>query len=194
MLQKNPADRFPTADDLVRALDGLKQGTVTKPPQTAQAPPPKRKAAMVALPIVGILLLGIVIGLVLRGSGPPPAAPVAKAPPEKVAPPPPAVPPKPDPKPEVKSEPPKPVDPAPPKPEPEPVKPLERILSGIKDATERRLSQEVMTRTEELLQAMQKKDLKTVRGILDELAFGQPTDQQLLELLNKNHAEQTLEY
>ena len=53
--------------------------------------------------------------------------------------------------------------------------------------------QEVQNRTDELLQAMKKKDLKTVRGMLDELAFGQLTDAQLSELLTKNHAEHTLE-
>ena len=44
----------------------------------------------------------------------------------------------------------------------------------------RRFTEEVLSRTEELLQAMMKKDLKTVRGMLDELAFGQMTDAQLL--------------
>jgi serine/threonine protein kinase len=186
LLQKNPADRFATADELVRALDGLKQANVTKVAAPAQPPPPKRNAAMIALPIAGILLIGIVIGLVLRGGGPPPAPPAAKTPPEKL------VFPKPDPKPELKPEP-KPVEPLPHKSDPEPQKPLEKFLANIKDATEQRLTKEVMTRTEELLQAMQKKDLKTVRGMLDELAFGQPSDQQVQELLGKNHAEHTLE-
>src|SRR6185503_21122980 len=67
MLQKNPADRFASAEELVRALDGLKQANATKVPEPGAATPPKRTAAMIALPVAGILLVGIVIGIVLRG-------------------------------------------------------------------------------------------------------------------------------
>jgi len=186
MLQKNPADRFASAEELVRALDGLKQANAPKVLEPGAATPPKRTAAMIALPVAGILLVGIIIGLVLRGGGKPPDAPVAKTVPAPVvkAPvePPPAKPA--DPKPE----PPKPTD-----PDPAPAKPFEKILSRLKDATERKFTEEVMSRTEELLQAMRKKDLKTVRGMLDELAFGQMTDQQVAELFAKNHTEYTLE-
>ncbi|HVE39497.1 MAG TPA: serine/threonine-protein kinase [Planctomycetota bacterium] len=181
MLQKDPAQRFASADELVRALDDLKQAAATKVPAPGAAAPPKRTAAMIALPLAGILLVGIVIGLVLRGGGKPPEAPpVAKAPPDPTPPPLKA----PDPKPE----PPKPSD-----PDPAPAKPFEKILSRLKDATEKKFTEEVMSRTEELLQAMKKKDLKAVRAMLDELAFGQMTDQQVAELFSKNHVEYTLE-
>jgi hypothetical protein len=183
MLQKDPADRFASAEELVRALDGLKQANAAKAPESGAATPPKRTAAMIALPIAGILLVGIVIGLVLRGGGKPPDAPVAKAAPAPVV------------KAPVEPPPAKPADPnpKPPDPDPAPAKPFEKILSRLKDASEKKFTEEVMTRTEELLQAMRKKDLKTVRGMLDELAFGQMTDQQVAELFAKNHAEYTLE-
>jgi predicted Ser/Thr protein kinase len=187
MLQKEPADRFASAEELIRALDELKQGAVTKVPgPAAAAAPPKRKAAMIALPVAGILLVGIVIGLVLRGGGKPPETPapasVAKGPTPTA----PVVPPPPVKPPEPKPEPSKPAD-------AEPAKPFEKILARIKDATERKFTEEVMARTEELLQAMKKKDLKAVRAMLDELAFGQMTDQQVAELFTKNHVEYTLE-
>jgi serine/threonine protein kinase len=191
MLQKEPVDRFANADELVRALDGLKQPQATKVPTPAPTPPPKRTAAMIALPVAGILLVGIVIGLVLRGGGKPPVQPAAPAPvAAKKAP---VDPPKPaDPVPskpvEPKPEPPKPAD-----PEPAPAKPFEKILARLKDATEKKFTEEVMSRTEELLQALLKKDLKTVRGMLDELAFGQMSDQQVAEMFTRNHAEYTLE-
>jgi predicted Ser/Thr protein kinase len=193
MLEKDPARRFSNADELVRALDGLKQAAVTKVPAPAAAAPPKRKAAMIALPVAGILLVGIVIGLILRGGGkspePPAPAPATKTPPAAsvgkapVDPATAAVKPA-DPRPET----PKPAD-----PEPAPAKPLEKIIARLKDATEKRFTEEVMTRTEELLQALVKKDLKTVRGMLDELAFGQISDQQVAEMFTRNHAEYTLE-
>src|SRR5260370_11435348 len=53
-LQKDPAKRFASADELVKALDDLKQPQVTKIPISVQPLPPKRKAAMIALPIAGI--------------------------------------------------------------------------------------------------------------------------------------------
>jgi predicted Ser/Thr protein kinase len=204
MLQKDPAMRFATADELVRALDGLKQPNATRVPVPAAAPPPKRTAAMIALPVAGILLVGIVIGLVLRGGGksaeqpvhaPAPPNPAVKSPIQPASPPVVKAPePKPEPPKRSEAEPSepapgKPVDPAPSKPQ----KPFERIVSRIKDATEKKFTEEVMSRTEELLQAMMKKDLKTVRGMLDELAFGQMTDPQLAELFTKNHPEYSLE-
>ncbi len=192
MLQKDPAARFASADELVRALDGLKQAAATKVPATAAAALPKRTAAMIALPVAGILLVGIVIGLVLRGGGKP-----AEAPPAAKAPPAPApvvqAPPVPGPPPPLKAPDPKPEPPKPPEPDPAPAKPFEKILSRLKDATEKRFTEEVMSRTEELLQAMKKKDLKAVRAMLDELAFGQMTDQQVAELFARNHVEYTLE-
>src|SRR5439155_349592 len=82
-LQKDPGKRFASADELVRALDGIKNPGPAPSLVPAAAPPlpPKRKAAMIALPIAGILLVGIVVGLVLgRGNAKPPETPVVKAP------------------------------------------------------------------------------------------------------------------
>jgi len=79
--------------------------------------------------------------------------------------------------------------PAPPKDLP----PSEKILARIKDATEKRLTEEVMSRTEELMKALQKQDVKTVKTFLDEVAFGQLADTQILENFVKIHAEKTLE-
>jgi hypothetical protein len=50
-----------------------------------------------------------------------------------------------------------------------------------------------MNRTEELMKAIQNKDVKTVKGFLDELAFGQLTDAQVLEIFTKTHVEKLLE-
>jgi serine/threonine protein kinase len=186
MLQKLPDKRFASADDLVRALDGLKAPGVSAIQIPAQPPPPKRKAAMIALPIAGILFLGIIVGLVLGHKSDKPPAPAPAKPEEKVAAKPPV-------KPEEKPAPPKP-DPAPKPPDPEPpMKPREKILSKFKDATDKKFTEDVMSRAEEFLQAMKKKDLKTARGMLDDLAFGQITDQQLEELLTRNHPDYLLE-
>jgi serine/threonine protein kinase len=188
LLQKVPDKRFASADDLVRALDGLKQPGISAVQIPAQAPPPKRKAAMIALPIAGILFLGIIVGLVLGHKSDKPPAPAPVKPEEKAAFKP-AVkpeekPPKGDPKP----------DPAPKPSNPEPpMKPRERILSKLKDGAEKKFTDEVMQRAEEFLQAMRKKDLKTARSMLDELAFGQIPDVQLEEILTKNHPDYILE-
>jgi hypothetical protein len=50
-----------------------------------------------------------------------------------------------------------------------------------------------MARTEELLKAVKVRDSKTIRGILDEIAFGQMTDLQVLETFSKNPVEKQLE-
>ena len=76
---------------------------------------------------------------------------------------------------------------------PKELSPREKITSRLKDATEKRLTEEVMSRTEELLKAVQKQDVKTVRGFLDEIAFGQLSDAQILENFVKTHVEKTLE-
>ena len=184
LLQKDPANRHQTADEVIRALDALKQPGA---PATVAAPPP-RKAAVIALPIAGILLIGIVLGLMLGRGGktpapappPPPPPPVVKAPEVKPAE--------------------KPVEkPAPKPPEEKPAPParepnaLEKILAKVKDATEKRFTEEVMARAEEMLKALKAKDGKTVRGFLDEIAFGQLTDVQALEQFNRNFPERTLE-
>jgi predicted Ser/Thr protein kinase len=178
MLRKDPAQRFASADDLIRALDEIKNPGATMKPAPPAGPPP-RKAAMIALPIAGILVIGIVVGLIL-GKGaqtkkdPPPIPIVGK------------IDPKPEPKPEPKVEPPPPVKP--PDPEP-PQKPKDRILAKFKDVAEKKFTEEAMQRVEEFLQAMQKKDTKAIRGMLDELAFGQLSDAQVLELVGRSHSD-----
>jgi hypothetical protein len=189
-LQKDPSNRYASADELIRALDGIKNPGASM--KTApQSGPPQRKAAMIALPIAGILVVGIVVGLILgKGSetrkDPPPAAIVGK--PE----------PKPDPKPEIKPEPPpvvvKPPEPPPPvvkppEPEPAPQKTKDKVLAKLKDGIEKKFTEEAMLRVEEFLQAMQKKDTKAIRSMLDEIAFGQISDSQLLELLGKGQLD-----
>jgi predicted Ser/Thr protein kinase len=177
-LQKDPAKRFSSADELVRALDALKAPGVSA--VAAPAAPPRRKAAVVALPIAGILLVGIVLGLIL-GHGKPPPPVVAEAP---------AKPAKEKPAPPVKAP-----EEAPAKPAPvPPANPREKLISRAKDTLERKYTEDVMARTEELLQAASKKDLKAMRAMMDELAFGQVSDEQLQELLVKTHADKgTLE-
>jgi serine/threonine protein kinase len=180
MLKKDPGQRYASADELIRALDEIKNPAATMKPATP-AGPPSRKAAMIALPIAGILVVGIVVGLILgRGAetkkDPPPAPIVGK------------IEPKPEPKPEVKPEP-KPEPPTIKPSEPAPQKPMDRILSKVKDGIEKKFTEEAMARVEEFLQAMQKKDTKAIRGMLDELAFGQMTDTQLFELVGKGHAD-----
>lgn len=196
MLAKDPAKRFATADELVRALDALKQPGISAAQPAAQPLPPKRKAAMVALPIAGILLIGITVGLLLGRGGKPTAPPPPMKPQEKSTAktdkPAESAPAKPSAKPAVPDAITKPESASKP-PELEPVKTRERILAKMKDSIERRYTDEVMTQVEAFMQAIQKKDLKAVRGMLDEIAFGQPTDAQLGELLSKNHPEYSLE-
>src|SRR5579862_7202597 len=68
LLQKDPAQRFQSADEVIRALDALK-GPAGHATAIAPVPtPPKRKAAIVALPVAGILVVGIVLGLFRAGS------------------------------------------------------------------------------------------------------------------------------
>jgi hypothetical protein len=189
LLQKDPAKRFQTADEVVRALDALKQ---PGPSSAVTSAPPKRKAAIIALPIAGILVVGIVLGLLLGRGGKTPAP--TPTPIETPV----ALPPKPVEKPvgkpvEKPVEKPAEKPPAePPAPAKEPT-PREKILTRMKDMTEKRLSEEVMARTEELLKAVKVRDSKTIRGILDEIAFGQMTDLQVLETFSKNPVEKQLE-
>jgi predicted Ser/Thr protein kinase len=194
LLQKSPADRYQTADDAIRALDALKQPAGSIPPggvPAAPATPPKRKAAVVALPIVGILIFGIIVGLILGRSGKPPAAPPEAPAPKVEAKPVAKLPePKPEERPAEKTVE-KPVEKA---PEPKPVTPpKEGFFDRIKDQTEKRLTEEVMSRIEELMKAMQAKDPAKIRSFLDEIAFGQLTDQQVLEVFAKSPGEKTLQ-
>jgi serine/threonine protein kinase len=179
LLQKDPAKRFQTADEVIRALDALKQ-PAAGPVSGVGSPPPKRKAAIIALPIAGILLIGIVLGLMLGRGNKTPTVPPAPPPVEK---------------PVTKAPDPKPVE-KPAEERPAPVKepqPRERILKRLTDMTEKRYTEEVMARTEELLRALQARDAKTIRGFLDEIAYGQLTDAQILELFGRNPAERSLE-
>ncbi|HLY08416.1 MAG TPA: protein kinase [Planctomycetota bacterium] len=201
LLQKDPANRYQTADDAIRALDGLRQPAGSIPPGKVPLAPPRRTAAVIALPITGILLIGIIVGLVLGRSGkpmPPPVDPPAAKVPDKAK----ATANVPETKPEDKPvEKPgeKPAEKPAPKPSEE--KPTlakeptarEKILARIKDATEKRLTEEVMGRTEELMKALQGKDPKAIRAFLDDIAFGLLSDQQVLEIFAKNPVERYLE-
>jgi serine/threonine protein kinase len=181
VLEKDPAKRFASADELVRALDALKGPGASALPAAPPAAPPKRKAAVVALPLAGLLLVGIVLGLMLGRNKP--SVPVVMEAPAKpaqekaVAP--------------TKSpeETPAKADPAPKSAPLTPANPRERLLSLVKDALERKYTEEVMARTEEFLQAASKKDLRSMRSMLDEIAFGQVSDEQLQEILVKTHAD-----
>src|SRR6185503_17990143 len=183
MLRKDPAQRYASADDLIRALDEIKNPGATAKPGT-QAGPPPRKAAMIALPIAGILVVGIVVGLILGRGGetkkdPPPSPIVGKM----------------EPKVEPKPEPP-PIKPPDlpsgandPSAKEGPQKPKDKILAKLKDGVEKKFTEEAMSRAEEFLQAMQKKDTKAIRSMLDEIAFGQITDAQVLDLLGRGHSD-----
>ncbi len=137
-----------------------------RPFDAAQGKPgwPVSRTALIALPVAGILVVGIVIGLVVGKSDPPPAPPPA----------PPAA--------AKRPEPPKP-EPAPVKPPPLPKPPVPpppearaRILAKFRDAGERRLTEELMGRVELFMRAVQKRDGAAVRGMLDRLAFGDGSD------------------
>jgi len=196
MLEKDPAQRFATAEELVKALDALKQPGVTLTSVAPPPGPPRHKAAMVALPVAAILLVGVVLGLVLgRGTktrkDPPPAPLVGAREPKPVEKP--VEPAKPEPPPDPKPEPPKP-EPEKPREEPKPAeKPIEKLFSKVKEGIERRYSEEAVARTEELLQAMKKKDTKAIRSMLDEIAYGQLSDAEILAILHRNPDKMTLE-
>jgi len=177
MMAKKPEARHATAEELVRELDSLKAAPASA---VRPAPPrkPARQAAMIALPIAGLLIVGIVLGMILGRGDPKPPEP----PPSAVKPPPPKkVEEKPVEKPAekpVESPAERPVE----KPVEKPPDPKVRILGKVKDLQEKRQTDELMGRTEEFLKAVQRKDLKTVRRMLDRLAFGEPTDAQLNEM------------
>jgi serine/threonine-protein kinase len=187
LMKKRPAERYASAEELIRDLDALKQpaGSGVR----TEVRPPPRRAAMVALPLAAILVVGIVIGIVLgRGDPATPAAVHAPAPPAPAPKAAPAAPKPPAPKPpEPPPEPPpapKPPDPAPEPPRP-PADPRAGILARIKDLQERRQTEELMARVENFLHAAKKKDLKAVRGYLDRFAFGELSDAAAGELLAK---------
>src|SRR5262249_55124488 len=61
------------------------------------------------------------------------------------------------------------------------------------EGIERKYGEEAVARTEELLQAMKRKDTKAIRGMLDDIAFGQLSDSEVLALLHRNSDKVTLE-
>jgi serine/threonine protein kinase len=182
LMKKKPDERPASAEALVRELDALK----ASPASTVQSPPPaksRRRAAMIALPIAGILVVGIILGLVLgkpSSAGPTEGKGDSKKPEIVQAS---------TPQPPKATEPPKPIPKPPDPPPPKPEEPRQRILGKIKDTQEKRLTEELIGRTDELLKAMQKKDLKTVRGMLDKLAYGDLPDAQLAEMFSRLLAE-----
>jgi serine/threonine protein kinase len=194
LMRKKPEERPATADDLVRELDAAKAGrppALTAPASGAKPSWPVRRTALIALPIAAILLVGIVIGLVVGKSEPPPPAPPVPA---RI--PVPAKPPAPDPG-SGAPEPPPPAparapEPEPPKPEPPPKPPAlkageyrQKILDKVRDAGERRLTEELLARVEQFMRAVQKKDGKAVRSVLDRLTFGDGSHPAIGEHLQK---------
>src|SRR5262249_24942214 len=136
---------------------------------------------------------GIIVGLVLGRGGKPPAQPVAAKPGENPASKPAAKPvEKPVEHPVAKTPEEKPAEEKPSLP-PKEATPAEKWMARFKDATEKRYTEEVMARTEELLRAVKIKDAKTIRAMMDEVAFGQLTDAQVLETFTRGGVERTLE-
>ncbi len=179
LMAKKPEERFASAEELVRELDALKAGGGS--PSRIQKGPlaPNRRAAMIALPIAGILLVGVILGLVLGRGGepsPPPPAPAPAAITPAVPPPAPAPPP-------VEK-------PAPPPPAAK-ADGREGLVARIKDAQERRLTEEVLDRSDELIRRMQKKDAKGIAPMLDRLTFGELTESNAPELYQKMLADKT---
>jgi predicted Ser/Thr protein kinase len=155
LLKKEPAQRYASAEELVKAIDALKGPAATA---TVPAPPARRRAL---LSVSGILAAGIVLGLLLGKGKKPPAAP-APLPPPVAAP-----------------------KPSPPAPAPAKPDPKEGVLGRFRDAAERRWGEELYARTEEFLKAAQKKDFKALKGMLDSLTFGSPDEQVFAEILSK---------
>jgi serine/threonine protein kinase len=165
LMAKVPGERPATGEEVVRAIDALKSA----PAATAVPGMSKhRRAAMVALPVVGILVVGIVLGLILA-RGPERTNesstivhPTPKPEPTKV------------PDSIVRSPAP------PPKPSRKSV-----LLDGFADAQERRLAEEVAERTDVLMKAVQAGDTATIRGMLDRLTFGEAGEALAQELLRR---------
>jgi serine/threonine-protein kinase len=167
LMKKKPEERPASADDLIKELDAVR----TAAPKGGAVPKRStRRAAVIALPIAGILVVGIVIGLVL-GKGSPPAPPPPEPAPAPVvkAPPPPGI------------ETPKP----PPPPLPPPPNPRVKLLERLKDGPERRQTEELLDRVDELLKAVQRKDGKAVKAFLDRLAFGDLTEAGATEVVGR---------
>lgn len=59
----------------------------------------------------------------------------------------------------------------------------------MKDVQERRLTEELLDRVEELMRAMQKKDLKAMREVLDRLSFGEVSESSTPEIYAKVQSE-----
>ncbi len=154
MMSKSPEARPQTCEELVKAIDSLKAA-----PAPLAAPAPRR-AAMVALPVAGILVLGIVVGLILGRSPKAPAPPPAPVAAPKA-------------------------DPAPP---PSPTR-RSMLLAGLQDAQERALAEEVLDRTDVLLKALQAGNVPALREMADRLTFGDAGDSVAAELLRRLMSE-----
>jgi serine/threonine protein kinase len=181
MMAKKPEARHQSAEELLRELDALKASPVSivAPPPPSR---PRRRTLMIAVPIAGALSLTLVLGAIL-GKGEPRKDEVVPA----------AAPLLPGKSPEApKTAGPKPGEEKPPdKPFTKPEDPRQRILAKMKDIQEKRLAEELIGRTDEFLQSMQKKDLKTIRGMLDRLSFGEPADAQLSDLFPRLAADKS---
>ncbi len=167
MMSKDPSARHGAAEELVRDLDALKPGLSMVSLPSGR---PRRHAAIVALPLAGILIVGIVIGMVLAGREsplpppPPAAAPVPPAPPPEA------------------SRAPEPAPPErPPAPRPGPGR-KGALLDRVRDQKERRLTEQLIARTEEFLRAIQQKDAKAARAMADRLTFGDLTEEEGREM------------
>lgn len=157
MMAKDPASRHPSAEELVRDLDALKP-SISKA-SASPSGPSRRRAARVALPIAGILIVGIVIGMVLAGGGGPRPDSAAPRPPVLPASPP------------ASGPPPAPPAPSPPAPAPETGR-KDSILPRLREHQEKKLEEKLLARTEEFLKAAQKRDLKAMRSMLDRATLG----------------------
>jgi hypothetical protein len=171
LMAKDRAKRPASGEALIREIDALKAASAPIPP------PQKRRAAVVALPIAGILAVGVILGLVLGGGKKPPPPPPKPAP-------------APAPKPVAVAPAPKPVPPPPsPPPAPPPPPPKETPLSRIRDATERRQLEAVGDRADALYRAIQKRDVDAVRGFLDRFTWGDLWEKAAAELVKPPGAE-----
>ena len=181
MMAKAPGERPATCEEVVRAIDALKSAPVA----TSAGMSRQRRAAIVALPVVGILVVGIVLGLIMA-RGPertnpsdPMALPAPKAEPTK-----------PPDSPVVR--PPTPEPPQPPEPTvvraPKATK-RAALLGAIQDPQERRLAEEVADRTDTLMKAVQAGDAAAFRGMLDRLTFGEAGEALAQELLKKRTSD-----
>lgn len=156
MMAKDPARRPQTGEALAADIDALKSAPAIV------APPAGRRAAMVALPVAGILVLGVILGMILSRPAPTPPSPTAVA----------APPPKPEP------------PPVPPPPKPEPRR-GEAILASFQDVQERRLAEDLMERVEQLMKAVKAGEARAVEGCFDRLTHGDGAGEAARKLIDE---------